>query len=108
MEAVQAVDGPAAGRNERHLRQPAAAVADHVVHDARRSAPAAVRLAPVVAAVVAAARLVLQALGRVELLLAGREDELLAAVTTVEQLVDETNHCPLLGPLSSTFPLSTS
>src|SRR6266540_616049 len=104
LEAVQAVHGPAARRHERHLGQPSAAVADHVVHDALRPA-GAVALPAVVAALRAAARLVLQSLGRVELLLAGREHELLTTVTARQQLVDETNHCPLLRPLSDLPPI---
>src|SRR5437588_838503 len=56
LEAVQAVDGTAPGRHERNLGQPSTAVADHIVHDARRppaTAPATtpVGLAPGVAAV---------------------------------------------------------
>src|SRR5256885_324426 len=86
LEAVQAVDRAAAGGHERDLCEPSAAVADHVVHDARR-ASRAVRLAPGVATLPAPARFVLQALGRVELLLTRREDEVLPAVTARQQPV---------------------
>src|SRR6266487_394878 len=101
LEAVEAVDRPAPRGNERDLRQPSAAVADHVVHGPRGpGSTAAVALPACVAALHTAARLVLQPLRRVELLLPHREHELPSTVTAVQQLVNELNHCPLLGPLS--------
>ena len=70
LEAVLTVDGPAASRNERDLRQLAAVAADHVVHHPG-GATGPVLLAASVPAVGAPARLVLQSARLVELLLAG-------------------------------------
>src|SRR6266851_1749400 len=96
LEAVMTVDGPAAGRHERHLRQLPAVAADHVVHDAAR-ATRAVLLPPSVAAVDAAARLVLQSPRLVKLLLAGGEYEVPATVAANQHLVHVVQHLPLLG-----------
>src|SRR5947209_8597821 len=81
LEAVGAVDRAGSGGQERHLRRLAAVGADHVVHLAGTPlAAAAVTGAPGLPAVVAAPGLVHQAPLGVELLLAGGEDELFAAI----------------------------
>src|SRR5215469_10856707 len=104
LEAVRAVDGPATGRHEGDLGQPSAAVADDLVHGPLGSR-LHVALAARVPAFGAAARLVLQALGSVELLLADGEGEFSPAIAAGQQLVCKINHCPSWAPLSLSYPL---
>src|ERR1700730_4776631 len=96
LEAVLTVDGPAPGRHEWHLRQLAAVAADHVVHDAARTA-CTVLLAPGVATIGAAAWLMLEPSRLIELLFAGGEYELPATVPADQHFVHVVQHCPLLG-----------
>ena len=103
LEAVGAVDRLATCRDERDHGLAATAVADGRMHDAvaaRGAAFGAVATASVATlagrlggapAVWAAAGLVGEALLRVELLLAGGEDELLATVTAGQGLVGDTH-----------------
>src|SRR5947209_1424153 len=89
LEAVRAVDGAGAGGQEGHLGRLAAVRADDVVQLPRAALATAVARAPGLAAVVAAPGLVHQTALRVELLLAGGEDELFAAVAAGQRLVAE-------------------
>src|SRR5579872_6668201 len=89
LEAVEAVNRPRAGRHERDLRRLPAVGADDIVHLALR--PPTVRRASGAAALGAAARLVHEPPGLVELLLAGCEDEFTAAVAAGQGLVVETH-----------------
>src|SRR5215469_14231323 len=100
LEAVLAVDRPALGGQERHLRGLAADRTGHVVHGAGPGHAAA--LPPQRPALGAPAGLVHEALGLVELLLAGREGELDAAVAARQRLVDEGSHRSLLGTFGVT------
>src|SRR6266545_2302159 len=95
LEAVLAVHRPALRRQERHLRGRAAHRAGDLVHGAGSGDPTP--LAPEGPALGAAARLVDQALGLVELLLSRRERELDPAVPTGQSLVKIGSHRYLLG-----------
>ena len=85
-EALTAVDGTISTGLERNLGLAAAAVADHGVHLAGGTAIAVLGTTGS-AAGRAAARLILEALLSEELLLAGRENEFVAAVTAGQGLV---------------------
>src|SRR5581483_4202766 len=95
--AVAAIDGLVIAREEWDLTLRAAFRADDLVHFARPRVAATCsrhRLTPSRAALRAAARLVHQALLLVKLLLARREDEVLAAIAALQRLV--LKHAP--GP----------
>ena len=85
-EALTAVDGPISTGLEGHLGLAAAAVTDDGVH-LPGSTTVAVLGTTGSAACRAAARLILEALLSEELLLAGRENEFVAAVTAGQGLV---------------------
>jgi hypothetical protein len=87
LEAVQAVHRTGACRHERHLRRLAAVRADHVVHDPNPPVP--VGRPPGGPAFGAAPGFVLESPRLVELLLAGREDELPATVATRQRPIYE-------------------
>src|SRR5579859_5517798 len=102
LEAVLAVHRSALRGQKRHLRGLAADGAGHVVHRAGpRHAAAFAAQRP---ALGAATGLVHEALGLVELLLAGRKGELDAAITAGQRLVDEGSHRYLLGTKVSPVP----
>src|SRR5262245_43259693 len=90
LKAVLAVHRPALGGQEGHLGRGAADGADHVVHGARPGDAAT--LAPQRPALRAATRLVQQAPGLVELLLAGCERERDPAIAASQRLVNEGGH----------------
>ncbi len=85
LEALTAVHGPVSAGLEGNLRGLSAAVADHFVHLA--GAIAAVLGTAGGAAGRAAAGLILETLLREEFLLAGRENEFVAAVAAGQSLV---------------------
>ena len=87
--ALAAVNGTVASGLEGHLGGLAAAITDHVVHGTVSAGSATVLLTASLTAGGAAAGFILEALIGVELLLAGGEDEFVAALTALEGLVFE-------------------
>ena len=89
LEALAAEYGAIASGLEGHLSGLAAAITNHVVHRTIGTAGGAILLTAGGAARGATAGLILEALVGVELLLAGGEDEFVAALTALEGLVFE-------------------
>ena len=85
-EALAAVDGTVVLGNKGHARRAAALGANGLVHLTRAIAGATAGLAGI-AAFLAAQRLVLEALFRIELLLAGSKHKFLAAILANQRLV---------------------
>src|SRR5207248_1255968 len=101
LEAVRAVDGAGAGREEGHLGRLAAVGADDVVHLPRSPLAAVAAAGPAgLPAVVAPSRLVHQPALGIELLLAGGEGEPPPTVAAGQGLVCKA-HVQILRRLSS-------